>query len=147
MSAPTLQPVNFSCPETVSEGVITHSLTMKDTDFSSSQKNVGRECESPSSSLPCLLSLQPLTTWGGGVYLTNRFESCNFLKMLINEQEKGPRKHQNADMTKDAFEPVQRDVAYLSAISQARCVSLKMPQAHELLGITTLVLMARLVSV
>lgn len=51
---------------------------------------------------------------GGGVYLTNRFESCNFLKMLINEQEKGPRKHQNADMTRDAFEPVQRDVAYLS---------------------------------
>lgn len=34
--------------------------------------------------------------------------------MLINEQEKGPRKHQIADMTRDAFEPVQRDVAYLS---------------------------------
>lgn len=62
---PTLQPVNSASAEAMSEGVMTHAFTRKDTDFSSSQKNVGLVYESPPSSLPCPLSLQPLSLSGG----------------------------------------------------------------------------------
>lgn len=62
---PPLQPVNSASPEAMSEGVMTHPFTRKDTDFSSSQKNVGLGYESPPSSLPCPLYLQPLRLGGG----------------------------------------------------------------------------------
>ena len=63
---PPLQPVNFASPETVSEGVVTRSLTTEDTDFFQLREECGAGVwVSFEFIVLCLLSLQPLTTWWG----------------------------------------------------------------------------------
>lgn len=110
---PPLQLVNFTSPETVSEGVITCSFNAKDTDFPVPRRMWGRGVNLLQVHCPVFSLSSPSQFAGGGGYLLNRFESYNLLKMLMRKR-RAPRKHQNADMTRDAFEPVQRDVAYLS---------------------------------
>lgn len=111
---PTLQPANCALPETVSERVMTHSFTMKDTDLSIFPKNVGLGVSLLQVHCPVFSRSRPsqLVGGGGGAYLTNRFESCNLLKMLM--RKKDPRKHQSADTTRDVFEPERGGVVCLS---------------------------------
>lgn len=70
-------------PETVSEGVTTCSFTMKDTDLSTYQKNVGLGVSLLQVHCPVFSRSSP-PQLGGGAYLTNGCDSDNLLKMLMS---------------------------------------------------------------
>lgn len=87
MSAPYSAACDPCLLQTASEGVTTCVLTMEPRDFSSSQKNVGLGWEGVSSQFITLSSLSPAPhNLGVGVGLTNRFEPCNLLKMLMRRR-------------------------------------------------------------
>lgn len=135
---PTLQPVNSASPEATSEGVLTHPFTRKDTDFSSSQKNVGLEYESPPSSLPCPLSLALETWWGWRGDLTNRCESFDLLKMLMGKR-RTPGSITMLTWLEMCLDLCRAMWHIYQAISLSCWVSLRMQQARGLLGIVSLV--------
>lgn len=134
---PTPQPVNSASPEAMSEGVMTHPFTRKDTDFFSSPKNVGLGYESPPSSLPCSpLSPALETWWGVEGSLTHRFESFDLLKMLMGKR-RTPGNFKMLTWLGMCLNPCRAMWHIYQAISRSCWVSLKMqtstwdPGHHE----------------